>query len=94
MLTIKFCRGGQSSAGQEPDPRRRADRDAKGQPVYYELPAAVTARPTRVTGAVDLLRIQTCSTSTATILQSVPLVERKRLPEALLDNPRGLQLVK
>ena len=67
--------------------------DAKGQPVFYELPAAITARPTRVTArliyyAFDLLYLDGCD------LRDVPLVVRKGLLEALLHNARGLQLIK
>ena len=67
--------------------------DAKGQPVFYELPAAVAARPSRVTArliyyAFDLLYLDGYD------LRAAPLIERKRLLEALLDNARGLQLIK
>ena len=55
--------------------------DAKGQPVFYELPAAVAAKPSRVTArliyyAFDLLYLDGYE------LRGVPLVERKRLLEA------------
>ena len=67
--------------------------DAKGKPVFCELPAAIAARPTRVTArliyyAFDLLYLDGYD------LRDVPLVERKQLLEALLDNARGLQLIK
>jgi bifunctional non-homologous end joining protein LigD len=67
--------------------------DANGQPVFYELPAAVAARPTRVTArliyyAFDLLYLDGYD------LRGAPLVQRKQLLEALLDNAHGLQLIK
>ena len=67
--------------------------DAKGKPVFYELPAAVAAKPSRVTArliyfAFDLLYLDGYD------LRGVPLIERKGLLEALLDNARGLQLIK
>ena len=67
--------------------------DAKGQPVFYELPAAITARPTRVTArliyyAFDLLYLDGYD------LRGASLVGRKQLLEALLDNARGLQLIR
>ena len=67
--------------------------DAKGQAVFYELPSAVAARPTRVTArliyyAFDLLYLDGYD------LRGAPLVERKQLLEALLDNARGLQLIR
>ena len=67
--------------------------DAKGKPVFYELPAAVAAKPSRVTArliyyAFDLLYLDGFD------LRDAPLVERKQLLEALLDNARGLQLIR
>ena len=67
--------------------------DAKGKPVFYELPAAVAAKPSRVKArliyyAFDLLYLDGYD------LRGAPLIERKRLLEALLDNARGLQLIK
>lgn len=67
--------------------------DAKGQPVFYELPAAVAAKPSRVTArliyyAFDLLYLDGYD------LRGALLIERKRLLEALLNNARGLQLIK
>ena len=67
--------------------------DVKGQPVFYEPPAAVASKPSRVTArliyyAFDLLYLDGCE------LRGLPLVERKQLLEALLDNARGLQLIK
>ena len=67
--------------------------DAKGQAVFYELPAAVAARPTRIAArllyyAFDILYLDGHN------LRGAPLVERKRLLEMLLDNTRGLQLIK
>ena len=65
----------------------------RGDPVFYELPAAVAAKPSRVSArliyyAFDLLYLDGYD------LRGVPLVERKRLLEALLDNTRGMQLIK
>ena len=67
--------------------------DTKGQAVFYDLPAAVAARPTRIAArllyyAFDLLYLDGYD------LRGAPLVERKRLLETLLDNTRGLQLIK
>ena len=67
--------------------------DVKGKPVFYELPAAVAARPSRVTArliyyAFDLLYLDGYD------LRGAQLVERKQLLEALLDNAHGLQLIK
>ena len=67
--------------------------DTKGQAVFYGLPAAVAARPTRIAArllyyAFDLLYLDGYD------LRGAPLVERKRLLETLLDNTRGLQLIK
>jgi bifunctional non-homologous end joining protein LigD len=67
--------------------------DLKGRPVFYELPAAIAARPARVKArliyyAFDLLYLDGFD------LRSVPLIERKRLLETLLDNARGLQLIR
>ena len=67
--------------------------DARGKPVFYELPAAIAARPTRVTArliyfAFDLLYLDGYD------LRGAPLLVRKQLLEALLDNARGLQLIR
>ena len=67
--------------------------DTKGQAVFYDLPAAMAARPTRIAArllyyAFDLLYLDGYD------LRGAPLVERKRLLETLLDNTRGLQLIK
>ena len=67
--------------------------NAKGNPVFYELPVAVAAKPSRVTARLiyysfDLLYLDGYD------LRGAPLLERKRLLEALLDNARGLQLIK
>ena len=67
--------------------------DAKGKPVFYELPAAVAAKPSRVTArliyyAFDLLYLYGHD------LRDVALADRKQLLEALLENARGPQLIK
>ena len=67
--------------------------DAKGQAVFYELPSAVSAKPSRVKArliyyAFDLLYLDGHD------LRGVRLVERKQLLETLLGNARGLQLIK
>jgi bifunctional non-homologous end joining protein LigD len=67
--------------------------DAKGQAVFYELPAGLTSRPTRVKArliyyAFDLLYLDGFD------LRGAALIDRKRVLEALLDNARGLQLIK
>lgn len=67
--------------------------DARGHPVFYELPAAITTKPTRVTArlvyyAFDLLYLDGFD------LRGAALIDRKRVLEALLDNTRGAQLIK
>ena len=67
--------------------------DAKGKPVFYELPAAVAAKPSRVKArliyyAFDLLYLDGFD------LRGAPLIDRKRVLEALLDNSPGMQLIK
>lgn len=67
--------------------------DAKGQAVFYELPSAITAKPTRVKArliyyAFDLLYLDGFD------LRGAALVDRKRVLEALLANTSGVQLVK
>ena len=61
--------------------------------MFYELPAAVAAKPSRVTArliyyAFDMLYLDGFD------LRGAPLTERKRLLEALLDNTKGEQLIK
>ena len=67
--------------------------DLKGQPAFYELPTAVSAKNTRVKArllyyAFDLLYLDGID------LRGAPLIDRKRLLETLLDNARGLQFIK
>ncbi len=67
--------------------------DAKGQALFYELPAAITAKPTRVKArlvyyAFDLLYLDGFD------LRGAALVDRKRVLHALLDNTSGTQLIK
>jgi bifunctional non-homologous end joining protein LigD len=67
--------------------------DAKGQAVFYELPSAITAKPTRVTArlvyyAFDLLYLDGFD------LRGAALVDRKRFLEALLADTTGVQLIK
>ena len=67
--------------------------DTKGNAVFYELPAAVTSKPSRVKSwliyyAFDLLYLDGFD------LRGVPLIERKRLLQSLLNAARGLQLIK
>ena len=67
--------------------------DAKGQAVFYELPTAVSAQPTRVKArliyyAFDLLYLDGFD------LRAAALIDRKRVLEALLDNTPGMQLIK
>jgi bifunctional non-homologous end joining protein LigD len=67
--------------------------DAMGNAVFYELPAAVAARPTRIAArllyyAFDILYLD------GQDLRAAPLIERKPLLETLLDNTRGLQLIR
>ena len=67
--------------------------DAKGQAVFYELARRDGRAPTRIAArllyyAFDLLYLDGYD------LRGAPLVERKRLLETLLDNTRGLQLIK
>ncbi|HEY8247045.1 MAG TPA: hypothetical protein VIG38_07160 [Hyphomicrobium sp.] len=67
--------------------------DAKGKPVFYELPAAVAAKPSRVKArliyyAFDVLYLDGFD------LRGAPLIDRKRVLEALLDNSPGMQLIK
>ncbi len=66
--------------------------DPKGQPVFYELPAAVAAKPSRVTARLSTTP-STCCSSMARPTR-MALAERKRLLEALLENARGPQLIK
>jgi bifunctional non-homologous end joining protein LigD len=66
--------------------------DVRGRPVFYELPAAITAKPTRVRArlvyfAFDLLYLDGFD------LRGAALIDRKRVLEALLFNTRGVQLV-
>jgi ATP-dependent DNA ligase len=67
--------------------------DLEGRPVFYELPVAIAARRARVKARLiyysfDLLYLDGFD------LRGVPLVERKQLLEALLDNARSLHLIK
>ncbi len=67
--------------------------DAKGRAVFYELPAAGAARPTRVKArliyyAFDLLYLDGFD------LRGAALIDRKRVLEALLDNTPGMQFIK
>ena len=75
-------------------PRRRAcGGRCQGEAVFYELPTAVAAKPTRVKArliyyAFDLLYLDGID------LRGAALIDRKRLLETLLENARGVQLVK
>jgi bifunctional non-homologous end joining protein LigD len=67
--------------------------DAKGQAVFYELPAAITVKPTRIKArliyyAFDLLYLDGFD------LRGAALIDRKRVLQALLDNTSGVQLIK
>jgi bifunctional non-homologous end joining protein LigD len=67
--------------------------DAKGQAVFYELPLAITSKPTRVKAqlvyyAFDLLYLDGFD------LRGAALVDRKRVLEALLEDTGGVQLIK
>lgn len=67
--------------------------DAKGQAIFYELPSNLTAKPARVKGrlvyyAFDLLYLDGFD------LRGAPLIDRKRVLEALLGNTAGVQLIK
>lgn len=67
--------------------------DAKGNAVFYELPAAITTKPTRVKArliyyAFDLLYLDGFD------LRGAALADRKRVLQALLDNTSGVQLIK
>jgi bifunctional non-homologous end joining protein LigD len=67
--------------------------DARGQATFYDLPTALTAKPTRVKArliyyAFDLLYLDGFD------LRAAALIDRKRVLEALLDNTRGQQLIK
>jgi bifunctional non-homologous end joining protein LigD len=67
--------------------------DAKGQAVFYELPSAITAKPTRVKArlvyyAFDLLYLDGFD------LRGAQLVDRKRVLQALLEATGGVQLIK
>jgi bifunctional non-homologous end joining protein LigD len=67
--------------------------DAKGQAVFYELPSAITAKPTRVTArlvyyAFDLLYLDGFD------LRGGAQIDRKSVLEALLANTSGVQLIK
>lgn len=67
--------------------------DAKGQAVFYELPAAITTKPTRVTArliyyAFDLLYLDGFD------LRGAALADRKRVLQALVDNASGMHLIK
>jgi bifunctional non-homologous end joining protein LigD len=67
--------------------------DAAGRAVFYELPAAITTKPTRVKArliyyAFDLLYLDGFD------LRGAALVDRKRVLQALLENTSGVQLIK
>jgi bifunctional non-homologous end joining protein LigD len=67
--------------------------DAKGQPALFELPSAITAKPTRVKArlvyyAFDLLYLDGFD------LRGAVLADRKRVLAALLENTSGVQLIK
>lgn len=67
--------------------------DARGRPVFYDLPAALTAKPSRVKArllywAFDLLYLDGFD------LTGAALIDRKRVLEALLYNGRGVQLIR
>lgn len=67
--------------------------DAKGNAVFYELPAAITTKPARVKArliyyAFDLLYLDGFD------LRGAVLADRKRVLHALLGSTTGLQLVR
>ncbi len=67
--------------------------DATGRQAFYELPSAITAKPTRVKARLiyysfDLLYLDGFD------LRGASLIDRKRVLEALLDNTSGVQLIK
>jgi bifunctional non-homologous end joining protein LigD len=67
--------------------------DSRGRSVFYDLPSALTAKPTRVKArlifyAFDLLYLDGFD------LRAAALIERKRVLETLLFNARGVQLIK
>lgn len=67
--------------------------DAKGQAVFYELPSAITTKPTRVKArliyyAFDLLYLDGFD------LRDAPLSARKRVLQTLLESTSGVQLIK
>jgi bifunctional non-homologous end joining protein LigD len=67
--------------------------DAKGNALFYELPSAITAKPTRVKArlvyyAFDLLYLDGFD------LCGADLADRKRVLAALLENTSGAQLIK
>lgn len=67
--------------------------DAKGQVVFYELPSAITTKPTRVKArliyyAFDLLYLDGFD------LRGAPLTDRKRVLQTLLESTSGVQLIK
>jgi bifunctional non-homologous end joining protein LigD len=67
--------------------------DGKGSAIFYELPSAITAKPTRVKArlvyyAFDLLYLDGFD------LRDAALADRKRVLQALLDNSGGVQLIK
>lgn len=67
--------------------------DTKGHAVFYELPSAIAAKPTRVKAwliyyAFDLLYLDGFD------LRGAALIDRKRVLEALLNNTNGAQLIK
>ena len=68
--------------------------DARGRPVFYDLPAALSAKPAvrvkarLVYWAFDLLYLDGFD------LRGASLMDRKRVLEALLHNANGVQLIK
>lgn len=67
--------------------------DARGKPVFYEMPTALSSKPTRIKArlvyyAFDMLYLDGFD------LRGVALIDRKRVLEALLFNTSGVQLVK